>query len=131
MKRIYAGKVQGGRIQLKDVLLFNEAVARLEGCEVQITLTKRYHDRSSNQNRYYWGVVIKILSDHFGYLDDEMHEAMKLMFLRKTKGPLETLISTTRLNTLEFEEYVEKIRIWAMTEQEIKIPLPGEVDLDQ
>lgn len=130
MKRIYIGKVEGGRIRLKDTLLFNSQVQKLEGCEVQITLTKRFNDRSSNQNRYYWGVVIKILCDHFGYFDEEMHEAMKWMFLRKTEGAIPTVLSTTRLNTLEFEDYVEKIRVWAMSEHEIKIPLPGEIDLE-
>jgi hypothetical protein len=34
--------------------------------------------------------------------------------------------STTRLNTLEFTDYIEKCRLWANEFLGLNIPLPGE-----
>lgn len=45
----------------------------------QITKPKR--TRSLAENKYYWGIVIKILSDYTGFDPDEMHEVIKYKFL--------------------------------------------------
>lgn len=57
-----------------------------------------------------------------------MHEALKFKFLRVEKEGIESARSTTDLTTTEFEEYMNQIRIWALTELDVKIPLPNEVD---
>lgn len=86
---------------------------------------KRYE--KSNQNGYYWGIIIPILADYFGYLPDEMHEALKNKFLRiGGTDELPKIKSTTSLNTKQWEELMEKIRIWASTEYDINIPEPKE-----
>jgi hypothetical protein len=43
-------------------------------------------------------------------------------------GSKEVLVgeSTTELDTKEFEEYVEIIRIWAITDLGLEIPLPND-----
>ena len=62
-----------------------------------------------------------------------MHEILKLKFNSKTlnyKGKeFKVSQSTARLNTLEFEEYQDKIRQWAAEEWQLTIPLPNEVDI--
>ncbi len=82
--------------------------------------------RSMNQNNYYWGVIIKILGEELGYRDEEMHDALRMKFLQE-HGKIETIKSTTGLNTKEFEEYLAKIREWASEELSIFLPLPNEV----
>jgi hypothetical protein len=88
--------------------------------------------RSLSQNKYYWGVVIKILSNETGFLEDEMHEVLKKKFNPKVKALRQTgeefLIggSTTELDTMNFEEYLSKIKIWAIQELDIYIPDPNE-----
>ena len=37
--------------------------------------------------------------------------------------------STTRLDTLEFTDYIEKCRLWANEFLGLQIPLPGEVSV--
>jgi hypothetical protein len=88
--------------------------------------------RSNRQNRYYWGVIIDILSKETGFFPDEMHELLKRKFLpveKTIKQTGETVIvgsTTTELDTFEGEQYFEQIRIWALTELDILIPMPGE-----
>jgi hypothetical protein len=43
----------------------------------------------------------------------------------KTIG-IQTLNSTARMNTKEFEVYAEQIRIWALSELGIRLMLPNE-----
>jgi len=78
--------------------------------------------RTNRQNKYYWGVVLPLSGEHFGYYPDEMHEAFKLLFLRRNEdGRPETLKSTSSLTTKEFVEYVDRCRHWA-AEHGIYIP---------
>lgn len=92
--------------------------------------------RSIEQNRYYWGVVIKILSEATGYTGDEIHEILKQLFLSKrvyfkTKKGVEVHKipqSTTGLTTAKMEEYLSQIRQWASIELGVYIPLPNEVE---
>lgn len=92
--------------------------------------------RSSNQNRYYFGVVIPCLSEHTGFTVNEMHEVLKYKFLKgwktlKTKKyyvEAEYVRSTTDLNTSEFEDYMTKVREFASIELSCYIPEPNEME---
>jgi hypothetical protein len=102
---------------------------------VTIQIKKKRNRRSQgetgrgNQNGYYHGVVIPILCDYFGYTPEEMHEALKYKFNRLPEIEYEGLpkiMSTASLNTVEFEEYMSKIRSWASADHGIYIPQPNE-----
>lgn len=90
--------------------------------------------RSQPQSRYYFGVIIEILSNELGYTKNECHEILKELFLKtlkhlKTKnGVKEVWItkSTTNLTTIDFEEFLSQIRQWASIELSIYLPLPNE-----
>lgn len=91
--------------------------------------------RSTQQNRWLWGVCYKMIAEHTGYSADEIHELMKHRFLRhfidiETRNgieQLETVKSTTQLNTIEFNSYTTQIQQWASIELGISIPDPNEV----
>lgn len=94
-------------------------------------------NRSNNQNAYYWGVIIELLSEHTGFERDEMHEVLKHKFLRytvwipKKEGVKEQSIiakSTTKLTTKQFEEYQGQIRQWASSDLGLFLPEPHEVN---
>jgi hypothetical protein len=94
---------------------------------------KRYQpNRSSHQNRYYWGVMIDLLSNHTGYEPEEMHDFLKRKFNPKEisfKVTGETMIiggSTTKMDTVDFMNYVEQIQRWALNELDVYIPDPNE-----
>lgn len=101
-----------------------------EGTQIQILIEKRKRIRSQQQNRYYWGCVIDLLCEGFGWLDpdgpEEMHEYLKMKFLAKQRGPITTSRSSASLTTIEFEEYMSLVRSWASLEHSIYIPEPNE-----
>lgn len=105
------------------VSLFNK------GGDVFWEVTIRIHraNRSKQQNAYYW-VIMKLIGDYFGYTDEEMHEYFKGEFL----SPKESLVmgtevtiypTTTKLNTKEFNEYLEHIN-QLCAEQGFAVPPP-------
>ena len=125
------GKVEEGKFLPNDPKSFREAFYHHEGKPVEVSVKRKTRSRSNQQHRYYWGVVVKILGDHFGYSDLEMHEALKYEFLRIEKqGKPLTVRSTRDLTTIEFEDYVERIKLWSVEEYQCYIPAPGMIDLD-
>ena len=99
MKKIFKGKVEKCKTVLYDQRGYDLLVASLNGKEIEITLGKPSKQRSNQENRYYWGVVIKLISEHTGYTADESHDAMRIKFLRNNDGKLITLKSTTKLSS--------------------------------
>lgn len=120
------------RLYDADVNKFHTYMDSLrDGTHVFVTIKKITREtlRSVEQNRYYWGIVIKLLADYTGYTKEEMHEALKYKFLRYENVPgLPTVLSTTQLSTVEFESYLEQVRRWAAIEFGVYIPLPREVE---
>jgi hypothetical protein len=124
---IFTGKVINKNFKPDNIKRLEDYLLTLEGQECDATIRKHKSQRSNNQNNYYFGVVCKILGDYFGYTQEEMHDALKYKFLRKGAADLETVTSTTKLNTAEFEDYLEKIRRWAVIDYNVVIPLPNEI----
>jgi hypothetical protein len=124
--------VKNGKSQFQDLDRFKEELRGLEGKDCIIDLKEWKGTRSNNQNRYYWGVVLKILGDELGYLPEEMHEAMKYKFLaHKTVslGREQVIVggSTRNLTTSELEDYLSKIKAWAARDMSVVIPDPNEI----
>ena len=101
------------------------------GTKIAITIRKDRSKRSDQQNAYYWGVVLHIMSQHFGYTPAEMHEELKLMFnpiQSKFSEYAEIGGSTAKLNTKEFADYIERCCQWAAIDHSLYIPAPGEAE---
>jgi len=128
MKKIFKGRSEKGKVTLYDQKSYDLLVWSLNGKDVELTIGKPAKKRSGQENRYYWGVVIKILSEYTGYSDDEMHDALRMMFLIDRSGKLPILRSTASLTVAEFEDYMSKVRAWASMELSCYVPEPNEVD---
>ena len=101
----------------------------------EVTLKRIWKDRSLNQNRYYFGVVLKILSEELWYTSEECHEVFKDRLLTKTYHPnknkrikLKRVVSTADLTTIEFEAYLTKIKAFALQKLWILIPDPNNTE---
>jgi len=105
-----------------------DAVCPKCGFEYKISLDRQLI-RTIPQNKLYWAVYVKIISEHLGYFPEELHEELKLMF-----NPQDSKLtpgarvggSTTQMNRREFTGYLEKIRIWANTQLGIELPESAE-----
>jgi hypothetical protein len=95
----------------------------LKNGEVIITVERARAVRSPQANKYYWGVVMRVLSAETGYTIDEIHEMCKAKFLPRIveiPGPGGAIVaefriggSTRDLTSDQFWQYVEDIREWA------------------
>jgi aspartyl-tRNA synthetase len=104
------------------------------GNDYVVEVKKQKNNRSMMQNNYYWKCIVQVLAEELGYFNDEMHDCLKVKFAsewssievnNKTIG-LQTVNSTARMNTKAFEIYAETIRIWALSELNIRLMLPNE-----
>jgi hypothetical protein len=127
---IFRGKVEKGKIFLDSPGAFKALLARFEGKQIAVRVTKHHLARSLSQNAYLWGVVYPLLAEHCGYELEEVHEALKFRFLRDRQNETPGLVrvgSTARLSTAEFTEYIEQCRHLA-AELGIVIPDPSAVE---
>ncbi len=129
MNPIFRAIIQKGKVVFDRVDMLNSYLIGLEGKEVDVIVRKHKKDRTLPQNRYLWGVVYKLISDHTGYTPDEIHDSMRAMFLIDNLGKFPVVRSTTSLDTVAFSAYVENIRQFASEDLSIVIPDPEEVDI--
>lgn len=116
----------------KDKKRLYEALKKVKSVPCRIEIKVERNQRSANQCRYYFGVVIKLLSEHTGFTSEEMHETLKRKFLKYNKvlpnnERVEVTQSTTDLDTKEFEDYMEDVRRFAIQELDVYIPEPNEI----
>lgn len=132
----FTARVEDGqlKIRLRTLQLLRTAVRNWRRCPVTVTIERQHATRSLDQNAYYFGCVLALLSEHTGYTVDELHAYCKERFNAKTlilvnaHGEItdEKTIgqSTTKLNKVTFGEYCEAIRQWAAEDLGVVIPDP-------
>jgi|LauGreSuBDMM15SN_2_FD.fasta_scaffold08328_2 nitrogen regulatory protein PII len=139
--------VNGEIVPLEEMLWLNE-LKRLSGREVEIVIIPR-PKRTLNQNAYYWGTIVYMiwtelkgrglqasdLSTRTGdLLRNDVHDFLRSMFAQREKFNIITeeveieTISTKDMTSIEFTNYVERIRQWAAEELGLEIPDPNEQD---
>ncbi len=117
MKPVFCGVVKRGRVELDNPERYLVHLSSLEGKRVELTIASERRNRSLNANAYYWGVVVEILAEHFGYSPEELHEALKWKFLKLHEDTgLVTVRSTAKLSTKEFGDYIDSVVRWAAQE---------------
>jgi len=136
-KKVFTDTVVGGKVQG-----LGEFLHRLNGQKITITLEPYKKKRSGAQNRYYWSVVIgtvrQFINDYGNdFSPDDVHEYLMehvggytqivpMMYKGKaTDKMLTRRKSSTKLTTKEWDEYMQKIYVWA-SERNIYIPEPNE-----
>ena len=134
MNPIHSGKVEKGKLILNNPNRYLVHLCGLEGREVELILRKRKKQRTLQQDRYYFGVVVKCLMNKTGYNKQQMHDALKEKFAstRDEKTGLLIIESTATMDTKRFIEYCDEIKQWAdeFFEGDCYIPSPNEVSYD-
>jgi len=101
-----------------------------------VSVKKQRNTRSNMQNSYYWKCIVQGLAEELGYFPNEMHDALRAKFLSEyemisfndNQIVINKIGSTTALNTKQFEQYTEQIRVWALTDLGIRLMLPNEYE---
>jgi hypothetical protein len=132
MRQIWQGKVEHGALKLDNRREFTLFLCSLEGKAVDVTVEKHKTTRSTQQNKYLWGVVYEIPARHLGYSAEAIHDLMRYKFLRVEDGRtpgLYTITSTTKLTKDEFSEYIENMKQFWSEFQGLYIPEANEVEV--
>lgn len=128
---IFAAKVYNGNLILDDQNRFKQHLHSLPE-RVEVIVRPPSKNRSNQQNRYYHGVVVKLIAETTGNDCNDIHEFLKKNFLSKEifiKGELVSIAgSTAKLRTVDFEDYMARIRQWASDFLNCFIPTPNEAD---
>jgi hypothetical protein len=128
MTPVFLGQVKDGKLSLDKAGQFKDYLLTLNGKRVELTVQKLKQKRSNQQNRWYWGCILKLISEHTGDDPQDLHEALKAHLSPKhIVGSVVVASGTRYLDTIDFGQYCEKVRRWAAEELNINIPDPNEV----
>ena len=77
MTPIWHGITKDGRLIVADRANFEAHLRSLNGCEIEISVRKRRHQRSLSANAFYWAVIIRAISEYSGHDPDDrvVHES--------------------------------------------------------
>ena len=126
MKHIFQAKIEDKQLVfLEDTKSYFD---KLENRNIVVTINID-KKRSLPQNSYYWK-LLEIIGEDIGYESEDMHEIFKHKFLKKEKEVMikgkpftfEKTISTTKLTTAQFTEYIEKIKRFCAVELAMYLP---------
>ena len=132
---IGVAQVKDGRLFIKNRQAFDQRIARFDDRWIlEVTVKRLRATRSQQQNRYWWGVCVELVSEHTGYTPEDIHEIAKQMFIPKRlavadgngeiQGEFVVGGSTRQMNTEEFGEFIERFKQWAAETLDVVIPDP-------
>lgn len=131
----YGSVTETGILTIVNRKRLQQDLVKFKGCTVEIIIKKK-NTRSTRQNRYYHGVVVKEIQLRMIDLGNDVtpdlvHDFLKDRFNKKELigegGEVIDSIggSTTEMNKEEFMVYLDKIIEWAASFLSIEIPLPN------
>jgi hypothetical protein len=128
------GEIKDGKLVLDDAYAFKTAMWRMKPGRVSIAVEQEKDRRSVAANRYYWGIVVKLIAQETGQDPQDIHDDLRDRFLRKTVTYVDRrtgLIQertfsrgSSGLTVSEFYEFVEHARLFAAEFFGMRIPDP-------
>lgn len=118
--------------------LIKDAIATFENKQIVIKIEKFKKKRSTQQNRFYYGVIIPIVQNclkEAGHVmtNESTHDLIKLKFLKETLfvnentgEVIERIKSTTELSTSQFMDLLAEINNFTFDYFGVLLPSPNE-----
>jgi hypothetical protein len=120
-------------LQHSDKQKVIDYVTRLpDGKQYTVEIKRKREKRTIDQNRLYW-LWLSCIMDETGEHKDALHEFFKSYFLGVTENfvfdKYQVVIpnSTTKLNTKEMTDYLERVQQFANVELGIVLPNPEDL----
>lgn len=108
--------------------------------EMEMTISRKYKRRTAglpgektNFNGYWWAVIIRMISDEMGELDDDYtHNLIQVEIgnVKMTKDGHPVPAGTKHLSGGEFADLCSRARMWASKELSLSVPEPNECEYD-
>jgi hypothetical protein len=134
----FIAPVVDGRLPDRDARRIGEAIRRLDGKRVVVTVKEAKRKRSTSANAYLWGVVYPPIVAEFRRHGNLVDSEDIHLFCKQHVGKLRQVLvtpdgevlnatgSTRHLSTSEFGKYVDAVIAWSAEVLGIAIPLPDE-----
>lgn len=122
----------------RNVNLIKDAIQTFEGKHIIIKIEKAKKKRSTQQNRFYYGIVIPIVQNclkEAGHImtNESTHDLIKLKFLKETLfvnedtgEVIERIKSTTELSTSQFMDLLAEINNFTFEYFGVTLPNPND-----
>lgn len=138
IKPKFFGKMEGGKLVITDREQFELYLQKFkDDTEMEVIVSRKYKRRTSGQadeatnfNGYYWAIIIRMVGDEMGEIDDSYTDDMLQMEVgnvRRTPGGKDVPAGHKEMSGGEFSDYCGKCRIWASKNLKLSIPEPNEV----
>jgi hypothetical protein len=120
----------------RNTNLIKDAIQTFEGKQIVIKIEKAKKKRSTQQNRFYYGVIIPIVQNclkEAGHImtNESTHDLIKLKFLKEvlfvneeTGEVIERIKSTTELSTSQFMDLLAEINNFTFEYFGVSLPSP-------
>ena len=142
IKPKFYGQMKGGKLIINDRDQFDLYLQKFpDETEMEFTISRKYKRRTSGQadektnfNGYWWAVIIRMVADEMGEMDDDyIHNLIQVEVgnIRPTKDGQVVPAGTKHLSGGEFAEMCSKARIWASKELNLYIPEPHEAEYNE
>lgn len=132
----FEAEIKDGKIRILNQTKYSSYLENLKDGRYFIDVKKKTFGRSNQQNRYYHGVIVKMISDETGYSSEEVHNLLlcnAFGFEEKKLGGMiirTPLKRSSSLTTTEFEFLCRKSRELASIELSLYVPLPNEAEFE-
>lgn len=125
-----------GHLSFADRKALERYLRTLKGHDVVFSVKRKTKQRSYDQLRYWFGVPMKLLSEHTGYTKMQMHYlALAICFGvvadEATGFDVPVVPASRHLTTQQFSELIEWVGPWAREVHDVEIPLPEHVNLSE
>jgi len=122
----------------RNTNLIKDAIQTFEGKQIVIKIEKAKKKRSTQQNRFYYGVIIPIVQNCLkdaGHIltSESTHDLIKLKFLKEplfvneeTGEVIERIKSTTELSTSQFMDLLAEINNFTFEYFGVSLPSPND-----
>jgi hypothetical protein len=122
----------------RNTNLIKDAIQTFEGKQIVIKIEKAKKKRSTQQNRFYYGVIIPIVQNclkEAGHImtNESTHDLIKLKFLKETLfvneetgEVIERIKSTTELSTSQFMDLLAEINNFTFEYFGVSLPSPND-----
>ena len=125
-----------GEIQYKQNVLNNleNALGTIANGNYLLSIKKEVKKRTIDQNALFW-LWMECISQETGTDKNDIHDYYCMLFLRRTapiNGDERVIISgTSKLNTAQFTDFLNKVQADAASEFGIKLPLPEDLYFEE
>ena len=122
------GHVSNGKVKLAKKKLWDACLVSLEGKDVLVTIERESRQRSLKQNSYLHA-VLNAVKDECGYLTMEETKfavKYKLGYVYITETGRVYIAKTHLMNTVELNEFIEKLLAFANGDLGLNLPTAEE-----